>query len=70
MRRKCYWLEKKINYEQRLSNEADIYEKQIQDYYKKISQIRAHEQDLREQEERAAEALKSAQQNYSLLRES
>ena len=59
-----------MNFQQKMFDEAQIYERQIEDYYKKIQHLKENEEKLREQEEQANELLKCAEQNYQLLRQS
>lgn len=47
-KKKHYWfIEKRLTFQQNMIEEAKIYEKQIQDYYKKIDQLRKQEEELK-----------------------
>jgi hypothetical protein len=53
-KKKHYWfIEKRLTFQQNMIEEAKIYEKQIQDYYKKIDQLRKQEEELKAKEEHA-----------------
>ena len=45
-KKKCYWLEKRMNFQQKMFDEAQIYERQIEDYYKKIQHLKENEEKL------------------------
>ncbi len=42
-KRKCYWLEKRISFQQNILDESSIYEQQIKTYYKKIEQLKKNQ---------------------------
>ena len=68
-KKKHYWfVEKRLTFQQNMIEEAQIYEKQIQNYYKKIEALRRDEEELRLKEEHASEVLRCAEQNYELLK--
>ena len=47
-----------------MMEEAGIYQKQIQDFHKKIEMLRKNEEELKVREEHATEVLRCAEQNY------
>ena len=50
-KKKYFWLvEKKLAFQQNMMEEAAIYEKQIQDFHKKIEMLRKNEEDLKNRE--------------------
>lgn len=68
-KKKYYWLvEKRLSFQQGMLQQAQIYEKQVQDFHRKIKQLREQEQQLRLKEEHATEVLRCAEQNYELLK--
>lgn len=69
-KKRCFWFERKISFQQKLQDEASLYEKQIEQYYSKIEALKECEEKLKEQEQQALEVLKTAEQNYSLLKNS
>ena len=44
--------------------EAQIYEKQVGEYHRKIQQLKEQEEELKLKEEHAAEILRCAEQNF------
>lgn len=42
-KKRCYWYEKRMTFQQKMMEEAQIYEKQIDDYYRKIEMLRTNE---------------------------
>jgi hypothetical protein len=52
-KRKCYWLEKRLSFQQNILQEVSIYENQIQNYYKKIEEMKKNQEVLKEKEEHA-----------------
>lgn len=68
-KKKYYWLvEKRLTFQQNMLEEAQIYEKQVNQYHRKIQELREQEEDLKLKEEHATEVLRCAEQNYELLK--
>lgn len=67
-KRKYFWMEKRLTFQQNLMEETQIYEKQVEEFHRKIKLMREKEEDLRAKEEQAAEILRCAEQNYELLK--
>jgi len=68
-KKKYFWLvEKRLSFQQNMIEDAQIYEKQIQNFHKKIQLLKQEEEDLRSREEQATEVLRCAEQNYELLK--
>lgn len=68
-KKKYYWLvEKRLTFQQNMLEEAQIYEKQVQDFHKKIRNLREQEEELKLRQEHATEVLRCAEQNYELLK--
>jgi hypothetical protein len=39
-KKKCYWFEKRMSFQQKMLEEAQIYERQIENYYRKIQSLK------------------------------
>lgn len=46
-KRKCYWLEKRLSFQQNILQEVSVYENQIQSYYKKIEEMKKNQEVLK-----------------------
>ena len=64
-KKKYYWLvEKRLTFQQGMLEEAQVYEKQVQDFHRKIQRLREEEEKLKMKEEHATEVFRCAEQNY------
>jgi hypothetical protein len=57
-------VEKRLSFQQNMLEEAQIYEKQVSEYHRKIQQLKEQEEELRLKEEHATEILRCAEQNF------
>lgn len=70
IKKRCYWFQKRMSFQQKMLEEAQIYERHIDKYYKKIQALKESEDILKQQEIQALQILKCAEQNFQLLRQS
>ena len=59
-KKRCFWFEKRMSFQNKLDQEASIYEKQIEQYFHKIQALKENEEKLKEQELQAQQVLKNA----------
>jgi hypothetical protein len=50
LRKRLFWNERRVGLEQKLAEEAEMYERQIENYYRKIEVLKDSEEQLRQQE--------------------